>query len=144
MTTPKRPRPAGVAFPTYCILIISFLVSALPLCARSNASSSAKAEDAYALIFGTVWGPDSRPVHGVKVAIRRADDKKARWHVISDHNGEFAQRVPAGTADYLVWAEALPGERAKSHKNKDLAATTTVKVHIENDERTDIGLHLTE
>lgn len=148
MTTPKQPHATSVALPTYRIFIISclllFLVSALPVFALSNPSSSARGESAYALIFGTVWGADSRPAYGVKVAIRRADDKKARWHLISDHNGEFAQRVPAGRADYLVWAEAVPGKRAKSSENKELAATTTVKVHIENDERTDIGLHLTE
>jgi hypothetical protein len=88
----------------------------------------------YALIFGTVWDKDSRPVYGVTVKIRRADQKKAKWELTSDHNGEFAQRVPAGAADYVVWAE-LP-------KHKGRVAET--KVHIDNDERTDIGLHLTE
>ena len=57
-------------------------------------------EKPYALIFGTVWGPDDRPVYGVKVKIRRADQKKARWELFSDHHGEFAQRVPVGPADY--------------------------------------------
>lgn len=88
----------------------------------------------YALIFGTVWSPDSRPAHGVKVKIRRADQKKAKWELVSDRNGEFAQRVPPGAADYVVWAE-VP-------KKKGPVAET--KVHIENDERIDIGLHLTE
>ncbi len=89
----------------------------------------------YALIFGTVWGPEQRPVQGVAVKIRRANDKRARWEQVSDRRGEFAQRVPAGKADYIVWAEP------KSKKNK---ALTEVTVHIESDERVDIGLHLTE
>ena len=55
--------------------------------------------------MGTVWGPDDRPVYGVKVKIRRADQKKAKWELMSDHSGEFTQRLPAGKADYVVWAD---------------------------------------
>jgi len=51
-----------------------------------------------ALIFGTVWSPDNRPLYGVKIKIRRAD-QKTRWELYSDHNGEFAQRLPPGRAD---------------------------------------------
>jgi hypothetical protein len=89
--------------------------------------------------FGTVWGPDNHPVYGIKIRIRRKDDKKPRWELYSDHSGEFAQRVPAGKADYLVWAD-LKGY--KSSDNKQLRVGTEVTVHIENDERADIGLHL--
>src|SRR5574341_1530471 len=59
----------------------------------------------YALIFGTVWAPDNRPAYGVRVKIRRAAEKKARWELYSDRRGEFAQRLPAGRTDYVVWAE---------------------------------------
>ena len=93
----------------------------------------------YALIFGTVWTPDNRPLYGVKVKIRRADKKKAHWELISDHNGEFAQRLPAGRADYLVWAD-LKGY--KFPNSKQLQPGEEVKVHVEGDERVDIGLHL--
>lgn len=96
---------------------------------------AAQTKEDYALIFGTVWGPDGRPVHGVKVKIRRADEKKSRWELISDRRGEFAQRVPTGKADYVVWADV------KTPKGKE---KTQFTVHIENNERTDIGLHLTE
>jgi hypothetical protein len=89
----------------------------------------------YALIFGTVWGPDDRPVYGVPIKIRRANEKKARWESMSDHRGEFAQRVPAGKAEYIVWADI------KTPKGKE---KPQVKVSIENDERADISLHLTE
>jgi hypothetical protein len=93
----------------------------------------------YALIFGTVWGPDDHPLYGVKVKIRRTDQKKPRWELFSDHNGEFAQRVPPGPADYLVWAD-LKGY--KSASGKELHQNGEVKVHVDNDEREDIGLHL--
>ena len=74
-----------------------------------------KSEKPYALIFGTVWSPENHPLYGVKVRIRRADDKKPRWELISDHNGEFAQRVPAGKADYVIWAD-LKGYKSSDHK----------------------------
>jgi hypothetical protein len=93
----------------------------------------------YALIFGTVWGPDDHPLYGVKVKIRRADQKKAHWKLYSDHHGEFAQRVPPGPADYLVWAD-LKGY--KSASGKELHLDEEVKVHVDKDERQDLGLHL--
>ena len=93
----------------------------------------------YALIFGTVWGPDNHPVYGVPVKIRRADQKKAKWELYSDHRGEFALRLPAGKADYVIWAD-LSG--FKSLDGRRLQPGEEVTVHIESEERTDIGLHL--
>jgi hypothetical protein len=93
----------------------------------------------YALIYGTVFGPDSHTVYGVRVKIRPAKEKKPRWELYSDHSGEFAQRVPAGQADYVVWAD-LKG--FKSPDGKKLQAGPEVTVHIQNDERADISLHL--
>lgn len=93
----------------------------------------------YGLIFGTVWGPDDLPVYGVKVKIRPAGEKKARWEVYSNRLGEFEQRVPAGAHDYLIWAD-LKG--FKSHRYKHLQAGPEITVHIESDERADTGLHL--
>jgi hypothetical protein len=51
-----------------------------------------KREQAYALIYGTVWGPDDRPVNGVRVRIRRENEQKARWELYSNRLGEFTQR----------------------------------------------------
>lgn len=95
----------------------------------------------YALIFGTVWGPDERPVYGVHVKIRRANQKRAKWDLFSDHHGEFAQRVPAGKVDYVVGAD-LKGVKTSSGKQLHLAEEVTV--HMEAAERQDIGLHLKE
>jgi hypothetical protein len=148
VTTPEASRcTAGFLIhsfrnPVFLSFLLLFLVSvSLISFAQSRPD---KHEDSYALIFGTVWGPDNRPAYGVKVGIRRAEDKKARWHLISDHSGEFAQRVPVEKADYVVWAESVPWKRSKSSKPNDLATASAVKVHIENDERADISLHLTE
>jgi hypothetical protein len=77
------------------IVILSLLIAAFSLVfaeASANDPSSQKKSNAkpYAVIFGTVWGPNQKPVYGVKVKIRRENEKKARWEVYSDHHGEFA------------------------------------------------------
>lgn len=100
---------------------------------QTRTSDSAKND--YALIYGTVWGPDNRPVAGVPIKIRRASDKKAKWELTSDRRGEFAQRVPVGTQDYIVEADI------KTPKGQPKPRSTA---HIDNDERTDISLHLTK
>jgi hypothetical protein len=87
----------------------------------------------YALIMGTVWGPDDRPVAGVAITIRSATGKKAKWELVSDHQGEFAQRVPVGRQDYTIQAEVktLKGEPKPE-----------ITVKIEDNERKDVTLHL--
>ena len=102
------------------------------------AKQKSKSRD-YALIAGTVWGPDDRPVYGIKIRIRRAKDKKPKWEVYSDHNGEFAQRVPIGDCDYILTAD-LKG--VKTRDGQPLQAKE-VTVHIYDDEREDTGVHLT-
>src|SRR6266478_1535645 len=93
------------------ILLCAFLLL-LPL---SHASSS-DAKNPYALIFGTVYGPDDHAAYGVKIKIRRADQKKAKWELMSDHAGEFAQRLPAGPADYFITTdEKHPAPEVKVH-----------------------------
>jgi hypothetical protein len=116
-----------------------FLVAAL-LLPFAAAAGERPHEKPYALIFGTVWDPDGHTLYGVKVKIRRAGEKKARWELYSNHAGEFAQRVPAGKADYVVWAD-VKGYKLPSGKHLQPGPDATV--HIDNDERSDIGLHLT-
>ena len=77
----------------------------------------------------------------MKVNIRRVPDKKPKWEVFSNHAGEFAQRVPAGKADYVVSAD-LKG--AKTADGQPLHLAQEVPIHVEYDERVDIGLHLTK
>jgi hypothetical protein len=130
------------------LLYLAFLLIVLLLpnfSSQNGLVAAAESKDKvkpYALIAGTVWGPDDRPVYGVAVKIRRATDKvkKVRWEVYSDHMGEFAQRVPAGESDYILWAD-LKG--FKSSDGKPLRLVQPITVHIYNDEREDTGLHLT-
>jgi hypothetical protein len=117
----------------FCLLLI-----AGSTVARASAQNK-KGNQPYALIFGTVWGPDDRPVYGVKVKIRRQEDKKPRWELYSDHSGEFAQRVPAGKADYIITAD-LKGLKAQNGVHLQLPED--VHVHVEFDERVDTGVHL--
>jgi hypothetical protein len=119
-------------------LCFSTIVCRPDLAASSLLSARNHHDKPYAVIFGTVWGPDDHPVYGVKVKIRRENEKKARWELYSDHNGEFAQHVPPGKQDYVIWADA---RGYKSASGKRLQAEA-VKVHIDADERVDTGLHL--
>lgn len=146
MTTPRFQRTAALTrLSSFCLLLAFFCVApgphVLPVASASPASKKLKPDDPYALIFGTVWGPDNRAVFGITVKIRRVPDKKAKWEVSSDHSGEFAQRVPAGQADYVVSAD-LKG--VKTSDGSPLHLAEEVPIHVEYDERVDIGLHLTK
>jgi hypothetical protein len=114
MKRKKKPKTATtldrVSFAFYAAILAS-----LTLCLVTTAAVHAqqtKSAD-YALIFGTVWAPDDRPIYGVTVKIRRVGEKKARWEVSSNHLGEFEQRVPPGKQDYVIWAD-LRGYRTRS------------------------------
>jgi hypothetical protein len=121
------------------LVVAAALLPLAPICVaanprqQANEQTSEKPKKDYALIFGTVWDKDGRPAYGIKVKMRRADHKKAQWEFISDHLGEFAQRVPVGTADYIIWADTKLPKGAKP---------VETKAHIENNERIDISLHL--
>src|ERR1041385_5216615 len=70
-----------------CLLL--FLTISVPLSGRDKPKPK---PPQYALIFGTVWGPDDLPAYGIQVNIRRADQRKAKWHVYSNRRGEFGVR----------------------------------------------------
>lgn len=136
-----RPGQRSTTFSCFGLLLaLTLLLSPGPPLRASN-TKHGKPDKPYALIFGTVWGPDDLPVYGVTVRIRRAKDKprKVRWELYSDHHGEFAQRVPAGETDYILSAD-LKG--FKPADGKPLHLVQEVTVHVYNDEREDTGLHL--
>ena len=93
----------------------------------------------HALIFGTVWGPDDHELPGVEVKIRPANQKKARWDLVSSKHGEFELLVPAGPADYIIWADT---KHYKLPDGRHLQPSPEVTVHVDGDERVDTGLHL--
>lgn len=113
-------------------MLILLISSAAAVSASAKDKKASQGKD-YALIFGTVWDVQERPAPGVRIKIRREGDKKPKWELVSDARGEFAQRVPPGNADYVVWADI---------KGPKDAPKPETKVHVENDERVDISLHL--
>ncbi len=150
MITLSRRKRLGQVVPLRLagILLIALLLPGLSSGERlfaasppAPASSPLPKEKPYAVIVGTDWGPDDRPVYGVKVKIRRAKDKKFKWETYSDHNGEFEQRFPAGECDYVITADL---KNFKTANGKPLKLVQDVTVHIYNDERADTGLHLTQ
>jgi hypothetical protein len=98
-------------------------------------SASQTPKNDYALIYGTVWGANDLPAAGVPITIRRASGKKAKWELVSDSRGEFAQRVPVGGQDYIIQANIkVPKGEPKPE----------ITVHIDDNERKDVSLHLTK
>lgn len=123
MITDRRPLIRSLA------LFLAIANVTVCVCAESRQH----ARDPYALLFGTVYGPDQRPEYGVHIKIRRADRKRPQWELMSDHQGEFAQRVPAGKADYIITADV------KTPKGQPKPELT---IHVDNDERKDFVLHV--
>jgi hypothetical protein len=136
VTSRFRSAPRMMLFGLCLSVVLSLAGSAID--ASVFSSSGDKPEKPYALIFGTVWGPNDHPLFGVRVKIRREGEKKVRWELYSDHHGEFAQRVPAGKQDYVIWADV----KDRKSENGNPLQGEEVKVHVDADERVDTGLHL--
>jgi hypothetical protein len=131
---------------TAACLAMCVLLALLPSSVAAS-KDKLKKEKPYALIFGTAYGPNDRPLYGVKITIRPQKKKHPSWELMSDHRGEFAQRVPAGTNDYLVHGEAeyAPvGDDGKPQLSKKVRLKGETRVHVDNEERRDISVHLTE
>src|SRR5579862_502648 len=114
----------------------------LSMLAQPAADDKKQKEKPYALIFGTAYGPDDRPFYGAKITVHPVTKKRPSWDLISDHRGEFAQRIPPGPGDYLIHGEAeyLPsGPDGKPQKTKPKRLKGEAKVHVDNEERVDIS-----
>ena len=145
MTRTVITKPHGSRNTALCLAICVLLALFSPCVAASK--DKPQKEKPYALIFGTAYGPNDRPLYGVKITIRPEKKKHPSWDLMSDHRGEFAQRVPAGTNDYLVHGEAeyAPvGDDGKPQLSKKVRLKGETRVHIDNEERRDISVHLTE
>lgn len=150
MTRTVTTKPRWSRNTAACLAIFVLAALAQPLATASLAAVSKdkpQKEKPYALIFGTAYGPNDRPLYGVKITIRSEKKKHSNWELMSDHRGEFAQRVPAGTNDYLVHGEAeyAPvGDDGKPQLSKKVRLKGETRVHVDNEERRDISVHLTE
>jgi len=117
------------------IAVVGAIVAALLLSTPAQLVASDKHHAPYALIYATVWGSGAETVYGIEVQLRRAGDKKIIGEQVSNHTGEVAFRVPAGKQDYTLTADV------KLSKDK---AKPEATAHVENDERVEVSLHLTE
>jgi len=98
----------------------------------------------FGVMFGTAYGPDDRPMYGVRITIHPVGKKHPSWELQSDHQGEFAQHVPPVEADYLVVGEIevapMVNGKPQMSKKKRLKGETTV--HINGAEWHDFSLHI--
>jgi hypothetical protein len=135
MITKQRQTTMAAALGLVCLLLIA-----------SSFASDDKKKENYGLIYGTAYGPDDRPLYGVRVNIHPVGKKHPTWELVSDHHGEFAQRVPPGPGDYEVSGvvEWVPVQDGKPQKSQRKRLKGQAKVHIEDQERRDFSLHLTE
>ena len=80
-----RLHPRRKACPPVLLVLLFFVLSPQILIGAPDHAKDKDKEKPYALIAGTVWGPDDHPIYGIKVKIRRGKDKpsKARWEMIS-------------------------------------------------------------
>jgi hypothetical protein len=103
-----------------------------------------KEQQPYGLISGTVYGPDDRPLYGVKIQIHPVGKKHPSWDLMSDHRGEFAQGVPINPSDYEVIGEAelAPVADGKPQQSRKQRVQDVRKVHVEKDVIQDISLHM--
>lgn len=145
MTTKQRcPGHTAVVWLALFVCLASLKPSAM---AQKKPAKPDKPGKSYGLIFGTAYGPDDHPLYGVKITIRPEGKKHPSWDLVSDHRGEFAQRVPAKPADYLIQGEAeyAPvGKDGKPQMSKKKKLRGETKVHVAGEEREDFSLHLTE
>lgn len=127
-------------------LLLGLICLFFPSASLLSADKDKDLKKHFGLIYGTAYGPDDRPVYGAKIEIHPVGQKHPHWELMSDHQGEFALRVPPGPGDYLVSGEAvvIPTENGvpQGKKKKKIKAEKTV--HIQAEERQDVGLHLAE
>lgn len=110
-----------------------------------NPKSQTK-EKPYGVLFGTAYGPDDHAMYGVHVIIHPEGHKKPSWELMSDHRGEFAQRVPPGPGDYVITGEVeiLPVVDGKPRKSQKKRLKGETKVHLGGEEQQDFSLHMNE
>jgi hypothetical protein len=72
-------------------------VTPAPNGGRSDSSSSKKSTGVSGyLLTGTIFTEKAMAFPGVRIQIRRVNEKKSRWETYTNSRGEFAVRLPEG------------------------------------------------
>jgi hypothetical protein len=71
-----------------------------------DAASKKKDREAGAILAGTVFQASGHSLPGAKVVAVAQDDAKIKSSTVTDAQGDFAMRVPAGRGTYIVTASA--------------------------------------
>lgn len=119
----SRCRTARLSAPP-AVLLLAILLCPTALPAEKNK------DDSHALLMGSVFTADGLSLPGIKVSVKRKDDKKPRWRAVSDRRGEFALRLPPGAETYEV-----------TTKSKEFESQTKT-VEFRDGERVDVFFRL--
>lgn len=111
------PFPAALLVLAALLTALGPATGAVPLTQEQNKDPKKK-EKQFALIFVTVFTAEGFALPGVRVTLKRKDDRKPKWKATSDARGEFALRVPAASGVYEV------STASKQHQNQ----TKTVEI----------------
>jgi|SRR5712664_819215 hypothetical protein len=83
------------------------------------------------LIRGTVFNDKALSAPGVQLRIRRAGDKKFRWESYTNSRGEFAVRVPQGSAYEMVVRAKGFTEQTRTIEAKDGGNEQSIAFRLE-------------
>jgi hypothetical protein len=89
------------------------LTALLGLAIAGDARGQKKRGEEEAIIAGTVFQSSGHLLRGAKVEVVAKDDSKAKGRTVTDAQGDFAIRVPAGRRTYTVTATAKGFETAE-------------------------------
>ena len=110
--------------------------------AASESSSARKSKHSHAddlVIRGTVFDERGLALQGVKLRIRRSDQKKPRWETYTNSRGEFAVRVPKGP-DYEIAAEskgfAKQSQAINGQSEENVVLHMQRSAEVKNEKRT--------
>jgi len=127
----KRPKPDPTPRAELAWTRLAAFLGVLCLSlAATAAADKKKPRAAQALLFGSVFQENGFSLRGARVVASNADRPKEKKETVTDLQGEFALRVPAGKGRYQVEVSA----------QGFLSASKTVEVA--GDERIDLTFRL--
>ena len=103
-------------------------------CAGTSYSKSANNKERQIpsyLILGTIFDEQARSLPGVRVRIRRTDEKKYRWETYTNSRGEFAVRVvPGYQYEVSMHCKKYKDESHTVDSNVDVQQRLSVKLQL--------------